>query len=143
LTDISFHFNVAERGAYAYRLLRKAMGLGARVTVTGEANALAELDRALWSFDPSDFLPHLRLRAGQQVAPRLRTTPVWLVEDVDDAGHHDVLVNLGGALPRGFESFARLIEIVTVDETDRIAARERWKHYAARGYALVRHEVAA
>jgi len=82
-------------------------------------------------------------RAGQVLAPRLRTTPVWLVADVAQAGHHDVLVNLHDDAPAGFESFGRLIEIVTADGADRAAARERWKHYAARGYAIERHEVGA
>jgi DNA polymerase-3 subunit chi len=57
-----------------------------------------------------------------------------------EAPHHDVLVNLGQATPDGFESFARLIEIVPVDEAERLAARQRWKHYATRGYAIDRHE---
>jgi DNA polymerase-3 subunit chi len=35
-----------------------------------------------------------------------------------------------------------VIEIVTGDEHDRLAARQRWKHYAARGYAIEKHEVA-
>jgi DNA polymerase-3 subunit chi len=68
---------------------------------------------------------------------------VWLVADLAQAGHHDVLVNLFDAAPAGFESFARVIEIVTPDENDRAAARQRWKHYASRGYAIEKHEVAS
>ena len=37
------------------------------------------------------------------------------------------LLNLGDAAPRGFESFERLIEMVSTDDDDRAAARERWK----------------
>ena len=54
-----------------------------------------------------------------------------------------ILASLQRQIEAGFERFARLIEIVTTDEADRAAARARWKHYAARGYALNRHEVAA
>ena len=46
------------------------------------------------------------------------------------------------AMPRGFETFERLIELVSTHEADRAAARERWKGYAGRGYAIARHEVA-
>ena len=53
---------------------------------------------------------------------------------------HEVLVNLGDEAPAGFERFARLIEIVGTEEAERAAARSRWKHYAARGYALQGHE---
>lgn len=143
MTEVSFHFNVPETLGYACRLLRKATRQGSRVTVTGDGTALAGLDRALWSFEPIEFIPHVLLRGGQAPAERLRATPVCLVEDLGAALHHDVLVNLGADAPRGFESFARVIEIVSTDEHDRSAARVRWKHYAARGYAIVKHEVGA
>ena len=145
MTEIKFHFNVADRTAYACRLLRKASRQGATVVVTGPVPALASLDRALWTFEALEFLPHLMLRAGQTVPERLRRTKIWLSEDPSASGHHEVLVNLGlDALeaPWGFESFARVIEVVSTDENDRVAARQRWKHYAARGYVIERHEVA-
>ena len=144
MTEVMFHFNVADRTEYACRLLRKASRQGATVVVTGPVPVLAKLDRALWTFDPLEFLPHVMLRAGQPVAERLRRTKVWLSEDPTASGHSEVLVNLGlDALeaPRGFESFARVIEVVSGDENDRVAVRQRWKHYAARGYAIERHEV--
>ena len=143
MTEVSFHFNVPDTLGYTCRLLRKATRQGARVTVTGADTALDGLDRALWSFDPIEFIPHLRLRRGEAVAERLRTTPVCLAEDLAGALHHDVLVNLGEGAPAGFESYARVIEIVSTDEAERAAARARWKYYAARGYPIERHEVSA
>ena len=143
MTEISFHFNVPDRTAYACRLLRKALRKGAKIVVTGAPPVLADLDRALWSFDPLEFVPHVTLRPGQELAQRLRTTPVWLAADLAQAGHRDVLVNLHDEAPTGFESFARVIEIVSTDEHDRATARQRWKHYATRGYAIERHEVAS
>ncbi len=146
MTEISFHFNVADRTDYVCRLLRKAVRREARVMVTGSAPTLASVDRALWSFDPLEFVPHVLLRSGEAVPARLSATPVWLVAEVGQAGDaapHEVLVNLGTDAPDGFQSFERLIEIVTSGDDDRAAARERWKHYAARGYAIERHEVVA
>jgi DNA polymerase-3 subunit chi len=146
LTEIMFHFNVPDRTEYACRLLRKATRQGAHVVVTGPGQVLAGLDRALWTFEALEFLPHVLLKPGQAVPKRLSRTKVWLSEIPAAGGHHDVLVNLGlDALtsPEGFESFARVIEIVSTDETDRAAARQRWRHYAARGYAIERHEVTA
>ena len=142
MTEISFHFNVPDRSEYMYRLLRKAVRQGAKVSVTGAAPTLAQLDRVLWTYDPIEFLPHALLRAGQQVPRHLGPTPVWLTDDAQQSPHHDVLVNLGHDAPAGYESFARLIEIVSTDEADRAAARQRWKHYAARGYEIHKHEVA-
>ena len=142
MTEVSFHFNVPDRLSYACRLLRKATRQGARVTVAAPPATLAQLDRALWTFDPLEFVPHVRVVPGVAVAPRLRDTPVWLVEQTADAAHRDVLLNLGLEPPGGFESFARVIEIVSTDADERSSGRERWKHYAARGYEIQRHEVA-
>ena len=141
MTEISFHFNVPDRLTYACRLLRKATRKGAHVVVAGPSSALAALDRALWTFDPLDFVPHVRVPPGAQPAPRLRDTPVWLVERPADAMRHDVLLNLGLEPAEGFESFARVIEIVATDEQERASGRQRWKHYAGRGYDIQRHEV--
>jgi DNA polymerase III subunit chi len=142
MTEISFHFNVPERTAYVCRLVRKAVRLGASVVITGPESALLPVDQALWAFDDLAFLPHVLLRPGQAVTERLRPTRVWLGTDASQPGHHDVLVNLGIEPPAGFESFNKLIEIVTQGDDDRAVARVRWKHYASRGYEIVRHEVA-
>ena len=145
MTEVAFHFNVPDRSAYACRLLRKAVRQGRRIVVTAPAALLGQLDRMLWSFEPTEFLPHVLLRDGETPPERQRATPVWLCEDPVASGLHDVLVNMGTevAAPKGFESFERLIEIVSTDDADRDAARERWKHYASRGYPIVRLEVAA
>lgn len=141
MTEISFHFNVADRSDYTCRLVRKASRSGATVVLAGPAPALAHFDRALWTFDELEFLPHVWLRPGEAPAERLHPARVWLVQDAGQTPHHEVLVNLGTDAPAGFESFGKLIEIVSPDEQDRLAARVRWKHYAARGYAMQRHEV--
>ena len=71
----------------------------------------------------------------------LGASPVVLAVDVLQAPALPVLVNLGGLVPAGFERFERLIEVVSNDEEDRSLARGRWKHYVARGYAIVRHDL--
>lgn len=140
MTEVAFHFNAPDKLGYACRLLRKAVGTGARVMVTGETGTLRELDVALWTFAPLEFLPHCY---GEATPAALAVTPVVLAESVRAAPHQQVLVNLGGTVPEGFERFERLIEVVTEAEDDRLDARRRWKHYADRGYAITRHDLAA
>ncbi len=143
VTEVMFHLNVPDRLGYACRLLRKAHARGARVVVSAPPATLARLDSLLWTSEATDFVPHLRVAPGEAVAPRLLETPIWLVERVDQAPHHEVLLNLSDDLVPGFESFERVIEVVPVDEAPKQAARRRWKHYADRGYALKRHEAIA
>jgi len=142
MTEINFHFNVPDRMGYACRLLRKAVRRGARVVVAAPAPVLTQLDRQLWTFEPLDFVPHVHAKPGQAIASRLQSTPVWLTEQVQQAPHHEVLLNMGHELIDGFESFSRLIELVSLDGPDRQAGRGRWKHYADRGYVISRHDVA-
>lgn len=143
MTEVEFHFKVPDRLGYACRLLRKAVRRSATVAVTGAPPVLDGLDRALWTFgDDTDFLPHLRLRRGAAAPRRLARTPLWLVDDAEQAEHLPVLVTLGdeGEPAPGFESFERVIEIVSTDAAERDAARLRWRHYASRGYPIRRHE---
>ena len=137
MTEVAFHFNTPDKVGYACRLLRKAVGAGAAVVVTADAALLDELDATLWTFSAVDFVPHCRAAAP---APVLAWSPVVLTDSPRVAPHHQVLVNLGHAVPEGFEMFERLIEVVTGDEADRQSARQRWKHYAARGYDIKRHD---
>lgn len=141
MTEVSFHFNVGDSLNYACRFLRKAVRKGAKVAVVAPEPILARLDKALWTFDPLEFCPHVRLAAGAAPAPRLRATPIWLLDRAADAPDHAVLLNLGPQVPAGFESFERIVEVVATGDDDRAAGRERWKHYAGRGYAITRHEV--
>ncbi len=138
MTGIEFHFNAPGKLGYACRLLRKAAGKGAKVVVTGNDDALVELDALLWTFSPLDFVAHCRAGAP---AAMLQASPILLARSLGEVPHHDVLVNLGDSVPEGFERFERLIEVVAQDEADRAGARQRWKHYASRGYGLQRKDL--
>jgi DNA polymerase-3 subunit chi len=139
MTEIAFHFNVPDKLVYSCRLLRKAYLSGARVAVSAEPEVLAELDTLLWSFSPAEFVPHC---AGTASAATLAATPIVLTALLADCSDRSVLVNLGQGIPAGFEGFERFIEVVALPPEDVMAGRSRWKHYAARGYALKRHDLA-
>lgn len=141
MTDIEFHVNVPDKLHYSCRLLRKAYRSGAKAVVTAEPELLRQLDQLLWGYSSTEFLPHCRIDSA---APTLAATPIVLAEELDTcppgtAG--SVLINLGQQVPVGFERFERFIEIASSLEADRLAARDRWKHYRDRGYALKRHEL--
>lgn len=138
MTEVAFHVNTADKLAYACRLLRKATASGARVVVTGEPGLLRELDALLWTFSALDFVPHCY---GPSVPAAVQSrTPVVLLDDLRSAPHQQVLVNVGSALPEGFERFERLIEVIGDTDEDLQRGRRRWKHYKDRGYAVVKHE---
>jgi DNA polymerase III subunit chi len=144
MTEIQFHFNVPDRLGYACRLLRKAMRKVSGISVLGEADEMERLNRQLWSFEPSEFLPHVLVRGADAVAPALAQTPLWLLTDLAcSPSEHKVLVNLGAAPVSGLDRFDRLVEIVSTEENDRDAARLRWRHYAGLGMPIQKFEVPA
>ena len=138
MTEIAFHFNVSDKLTYGCRLLRKACLSGAKVVVTAEPSVLTELDTLLWSFSSTEFVPHCTLGAPPIT---LGTSPIVLTESLADCQHHEVLVNLGQTIPAGFEGFQRCIEVVALPPDEVIAGRRRWKHYAARGYSMIKHDL--
>ena len=143
MTRVDFHFNVPDKLAYTCRLLRKALETTPSVVVTGAASQLAALDQQLWLFAPSAFIGHVWLQAeSTHTSPAMRACArVWLTAAPERCERHDVLVNLASAVPLGFEQYSRLIEVVALDQEDRHSARERWRHYSARGYAMERHDI--
>ena len=151
MTEITFYFNVPDRVNYACRLLRKALRthgeVGHRqVAVLAPTAMLSRFDRALWSFEATEFIPHLLLPNSADaltITEKHQRTPVWLVEQAERAAHMSLLLHLGDEPAVGFESFPRMVEVVSADPTDREAARIRWKHYRARGYEIQKHEVSA
>ena len=143
MTEISFYFNVPSRTFYACRLLRRARRQGLAVAVAGPTEALQAIDAELWTFAAPEFLAHSWIAERDQVPQALHATTIWLGETPIDAPLHGALLNLGPLPPPAFETFERLFEVVSLDEADRDAARERWESYARRGYPIKRHEVAA
>ncbi|HSV35816.1 MAG TPA: DNA polymerase III subunit chi [Ramlibacter sp.] len=141
MTSVDFHFNAPDKVNYTCRLLRKAVGRGAKLVVMGEPALLRELDAALWTLSPTDFIAHGLMGTSPEAV--LIASPVVLAESARGVPHHEVLVNLGAAVPEGFERFERLIEIVTVSDEDRQVGRRRYRHYADRGYAIKTHDQAA
>ncbi len=138
MTEVAFHFNVANQSAYICRLLRKAFVNGAKVVVVGPKGLLDELNSVLWTFSPTDFLPHC---ASDDDPDMVQKSPIVLLSSVCTVPLvGDTLLNLSEIVPEGFERYARLIEVVTLDDDDRHKARGRWRRYAEMGISLVRHE---
>lgn len=137
MTQIDFYTHVEDKQLLACKLSSKALELGLRVLVlTPDENTAARMDQLLWRIPATGFLPHCRAR--DELAP---VTPVIVDHDPGELAHEQVLLNLGSTRPAFFSRFQRLIEIVTTDEADRKAARERFRFYRDRGYEIRSHDM--
>lgn len=137
MTQIDFYTQAADRLHTTCRLVAKARSHGLRVTVfCPDRELAAKLDRMLWAVPATGFLPHCT-----PDDPLAAVTPVL----IDGSGathlHDELLINLHGEWPAFFSRYNRLAEIVGTDDNDRGLARERYRFYRDRGYAIRTHDL--
>ena len=144
MTEVVFISGLADKLAYASRLLRKTQRAGERVAVYGPPALLTRLDQLLWTEEERDFLPHLRLRAGEQPrSQQLRYTGVWLLDAPRPELECGPAVSLGEVDIRPLLTHRRVAELVSQDAADVRAGRERWRAYVEHGCQLQHHPQAA
>ena len=146
MARIDFHSNVSDKLEYACRLTRKIWSATPEgepvrnIVMVGEKADLKKLNELLWAFSSADFLPHCFIE--EEAAAE---TPIVLTDDfassaLNDIPHADVMIHLGMRMPADVPAlvarFPRIVEVVTVNETERLAGRERFKAYRELGHEL-------
>jgi DNA polymerase III subunit chi len=137
MAQLEFHTGIADVMDYGCRLLRKAYKRGSRVIVCGEPERLGRLDVQLWTFEPLEFIPHLRLRTGDAPSAAMQCTPIWLLDAGVAWPQADVVINLGDAPLDDPQRVARVLELVGDAPEARQAGRARWRQYAEQGLTPV------
>jgi DNA polymerase-3 subunit chi len=129
------------RERFAVRLAARALREGRASLVLCEDDAVAQtLGAALWDEDGA-FLPHARLGEAEAAqTPVVLATPEALAGDAP-LPVHELLINLGTAVPERFASFDRVAEIVCQDDRVRAESRTRYRFYRERGYPLHHHDL--
>ena len=94
------------------------------------------LDRILWAQPAISFTPHCR-----NDSPLAAETPIIITGQLDAPPQEDCLINLSNELPASFNRFAHVVEIVSTNDADRLPARERFKFYRERGYAIENQDI--
>lgn len=144
MTRIFFLHGAADRIQSAAQWLQRAWQERAGMTGSGptvlvyapESEAAERLDRLLWTQPALSFVPHCRADA-----PLAAETPILIAHSLDDPPHEICLLNLSNELPAAFSRFEVLVEVVSTDDADRLPARERFKFYRDRGYAIENHDI--
>lgn len=139
MTQIDFYTQAADRLNTTCRLVAKARRQGMRVTVYCPDRELANrLDRMLWAVPATGFLPHC---APED--PLAAVTPVLIDGSGTTHLHDELLINLHHEWPAFFSRYHRLAEIVGTGDNDRALARDRYRFYRDRGYAIRTHDLSA
>ena len=124
-----------QRLRVAARLADKAFQRGHRIFInaTDEAQA-TELNKLLWSFRPTSFLPH-----GLHGQEHSETIAIGWGQEPNN--HNDLLINLQLEIPSFFSRFARVAEVVTQEPDSLAALRKSWTFYKERGYQLEKYDL--
>ncbi|MDO9010874.1 MAG: DNA polymerase III subunit chi [Gallionella sp.] len=132
MTRIDFYTGSTDKLRTACQLSHKAMQNGLHTIVSlPDAASCDALDRLLWHYPDTAFIPHCRSDAEQAAQ-----TPVVLSHDNDKFPHHDLLISLHDECMSFFSRFDRVIEIVGTSEEESRLGRERYTFYRDRGYEL-------
>jgi DNA polymerase-3 subunit chi len=135
MARIDFAFGATERITQACQTsLRQHLAGQPLIVYCTDAGRLKAFDQKLWGVDEAAFVPHV---AADD--PEAADTPIWLVSNdlhgaLGRAPAKVWLLNLDDHCPPGIDNVTRVLEIVSDDDTDKAAARERWRLYQAAGH---------
>ena len=146
MARIDFHSNVGDKLEYVCRLTRKIWSATQEgepvrhIVIVGEKADLKKLDDLLWSFSSTDFLPHCYIEDEVAAETPIVLTDNFASPSLNAIPHADVMIHLGMRMPQDVPAlvgrFPRIVEVVTVNEAERLAGRERFKAYRELGHEL-------
>jgi len=132
MTRIIFYSNLADKQITLLNLVQQALEKRHLVTILAEGEqAASQVNSALWQGGASSFLPNV-LTSHTHAAE----TPVLIDWQEKTLFQDDILINLTQQQLTAFSRFRQLIELVSNDEEDKAAARQRYKFYRDRGYEI-------
>lgn len=132
MTRIDFYFNVGNKHKTMADLVQLALAKRRQVTIyTEDEKTAANVSVDLWQNKAESFLPNVLI--NHDLAAQ---TPVLIHWHENPPLQDDMLINFSPIKPLFFSRFTQLIELVSSDEADKIAARSRFKFYRDRGYEI-------
>jgi DNA polymerase-3 subunit chi len=132
LTQIFFYHGASDRISATAALISKAFAQKKALLVYApDAEVAGALDRHLWMYPPTGFVPHVRSNS-----PLAVETPIQIADNLETLTQDERLFNLSTEIPPGFSRFNSVIEVVGQQEEERAAGRERVKFYKDRGYKV-------
>lgn len=132
MTQIYFYSGAADKLHTACRLSTKAVQQDLKVMIYSLDDGLLDrLDKLLWTFSPTSFVPHSRVNDALA-----DVTPIIMGSEMVQTTHHHVLLNLDDDCPPAFDHYERLIDIAGVSVKDKQAARTRYRFYQTQGYEI-------
>lgn len=137
MTQITFFHGAHDRlQAIAAWLAQVSREIGPVLVYAPDSERSERLGRLLWTRPATGFTPHCRL--DDKLAAE---TPIILAPGLDNPPHDGCLLNLSDEIPPSFSRYQQLVEIISVEDGDRLPGRERFRFYRERGYPLEARDI--
>lgn len=137
MTHVSFNYGARDRVQGIIDWLSTAHDRSHRVIIYAPDEQLVErLDRMLWTASATGFLPHCLANN-----PLAAETPIVIARDLVQPHHDECLLNASDEVPPNFDRFAELVEIISVDDRDRMPGRDRFRFYREGGYPMDNRDI--
>lgn len=138
MTRVEFFFNVPDKLTKSAQLCEAALAQGHQLTIFSCDAAMSHaLQQRLWRHAATSFLAN-----AQSTDVMSQFAPIVLDANGDNLQQDDILINLQTQNPPFFSRFRCLIELVGLDEADKVAARLRYRFYRDRGYEVKTSDMA-
>lgn len=123
------------RNTLACKLAEKAWRLENTIHIHTMTQAAAEhLDELLWTFRDGSFVPHELASSG-------KNAPVTIGYGDQSVEPRDLLITLCDEIPPFADTFPRVAELVSSDESCRNKSRQRYAIYRDQGHKLETHKI--
>ncbi len=123
---------------FACRLAEKAYRHNNTVHIEiADPASVRTMNEMLWTFRDGSFVPHDILEPGAGDIP----SPVTIGTRSPAQKLPDLVINLTNAMPEGRDTFARIAEIVTSDDSCKVRSRQKFASYREDGHSLETHKI--
>ncbi|MDP3087494.1 MAG: DNA polymerase III subunit chi [Methylotenera sp.] len=132
MTRVEFFFNVENKLEKIAELCEKAIEKGHQLTIFSQDVAVNDaLEQQLWQHSATSFL--VNSKANEAMS---HFSAIVIAENSEYLLQDDILINLQTEYPPFFSRFRHLVELVSNDAADKVAARSRFRFYRDRGYDI-------
>ena len=133
---------VAAKYNYACRIANKAFGSGLKVYMqTDDPEQSRLLDKMLWTFSQSSFVPHAICDGSDGQAHDSERYPVQIGCDGAPDECVDLLISLKQEAPADYAKFGRVAELILDEAADKSSGRRRFRFYREQGVEPQTHKV--
>jgi DNA polymerase-3 subunit chi len=137
MTRVEFYFNVPDKHRLVENIVQASLLKRRRVDIlAADEQAASSISDCLWQNTATSFLPNVLSHGSNASASHVIIGLQGIASASNALNNDELLINLTSIQPSFFSRYTQLIELVGLDEADKVAGRARYKFYRDRGYEI-------